>query len=98
MLSILRAAAVTLGFFLEFILPIPVCLRARDNVVLLSLIPNIVADGFFCLFVCLRKVTTFLVLGRLALRMERCSYALGFRSGSQPDRVRNIHFGEEGRA
>ncbi len=47
LLSILGVAAVTLGFFLEFILPIPVCLRARNKVVLLSLIPNIVVNGFF---------------------------------------------------
>ena len=47
LLSILPALAVPLGFFLEFILPIPVCLRARSKVILLSLIPNIVINGFF---------------------------------------------------
>jgi hypothetical protein len=43
----LGPAAVVLGFFLEFILPIPVCLRARSKVSLLSMIPNAVLNSWF---------------------------------------------------
>jgi hypothetical protein len=46
-LLILGVAGVVVGFFLEFILPIPVCLRARSKVVMLSLIPNAVLNGWF---------------------------------------------------
>ena len=44
-----------LGFFLEFILPIPVCFRARSNLILLSLIPNIVVNGFFAFVIAPRS-------------------------------------------
>jgi hypothetical protein len=47
LLSILGVAAFVFGFFLEFILPIPVCLRARNKVALLSLIPNEVLNSWF---------------------------------------------------
>jgi hypothetical protein len=48
LLWVLRGAAIMLGFFLEFILPIPVCFRARSNLILLSLIPNIVMRVELC--------------------------------------------------
>jgi hypothetical protein len=50
LLYILGAAAVVVGLFLEFILPIPVCLRARSKLVLLALIPNAVLN-FWLVFI-----------------------------------------------
>ena len=45
----LGSAAILVGFFLEFLLPIPVCLRARSKVALLSLIPNALVNFWFVL-------------------------------------------------
>lgn len=35
------------GFVVEFFLPVPVCLRARSKLPLLSLIPNMLLNGWF---------------------------------------------------
>jgi hypothetical protein len=47
LLSALGGAAVPFAIISEFILPVPVCLRARSNVLTLSLVPNAVVNCWF---------------------------------------------------
>ena len=49
LLSALGGNALPLALLSEFILPIPVCLRARSNVLALALVPNAVLNSWIVL-------------------------------------------------